>query len=358
MDKLLIFTTDFEPLASGVARYYFNLAAASQHSNIPWNVGMLIEVVAVDKKYSWWLWPKWLPYFWRLKKSAEDTNVKFIGVGQILPLGLPLLYLAKKFHKKIIIFTHGLDVANLSGRRKSLAQYIFSHSNLIICNSEFTQNIINLKFKIYNLKFLTLTPCPAQLPEPESDFRLTPPDQPYIFSYGRLVARKGFVDLALALKTLWQKGEKFYWFLAGSGPELENIKKALGDYHDNLIYIGKVSDQMISNYLFRCAFFAMTPRNDPKDPEGFGMVYLEAGSLGRAVLGTRAGGIPEAVKDGQTGLLAEAGNISDIADKTLKMLKNPELCAELGKKGQNMVKTEYSWSNRAKLLSEALTRLY
>ncbi len=351
-DKLLLFTTDFEPLSSGVARYYFNLISALGHQG---------ELVQVDKKFWWRLYPKWLPFFWRFKKLVKNSEVFYLGAGQILPLGLPLFYLTKKYHKKFIIFTHGLDVANLSGRKKWLAKFLLSHADLIITNSKFTKNLIDSKFHPsadgLNSKFLVLTPCASVLPAPEPDFRLTPPDEPFIFSYGRLVARKGFVDLALALKKLWLQGENFYWFLAGAGPELENIKKAVGEFQDKFIYLGEVTDQYLSNYLNQCVFFAMTPRNNPTDPEGFGMVYLEAGSLGKAVLGTKTGGVPEAIKDGSTGLLAESGDINDIAEKALELLKNTALTKELGQNGLNMIKNEFLWSKRAEILDTLLTKL-
>lgn len=359
-NKILIFTLDYGDRAGGVSRYYLNLTTASNHSNVLENIRMSklkIELVPVNKNFSWHIYPKWLPYFWRFKKIIKQPEVDFVAAGQILPLGLPLYFLAKKYHKKFIIFSHGLDIANLSGRKKILAQYLLSHADLVIANSEFTKNLINSKLKTLNSKLLVLTPCPAPLPKPETDFRLAPPDQPFIFSYGRLVRRKGFLELALALKKLWSEGEKFYWFLTGIGPELSNIKEAVGEFQNKFIYLDELTDQYLSNYLNQCAFFAMTPLDLPLDPEGFGMVYLEAGSLGKAVLGTKTGGVPEAVQADFTGLLAEPENINDIADKALKMLKNPALCVKLGQNGQNMVKTEYLWEKRVEILEKALTKL-
>jgi glycosyltransferase involved in cell wall biosynthesis len=69
---------------------------------------------------------------------------------------------------------------------------------------------------------------------------------------------------------------------------------------------------------------------------------LETYAMGKPVIGTRLGGIPELIDDGQTGLLCEPGNAADLAEKMRFMLERPELCREWGRNGNRKLREEYS----------------
>ena len=72
------------------------------------------------------------------------------------------------------------------------------------------------------------------------------------------------------------------------------------------------------------------------------MVVLEAMSHGLPVIASRLGGIPELVKDGETGILFEPHNTADLADKIRTLWSQPELCDRMGATARETVRQRYS----------------
>ena len=76
--------------------------------------------------------------------------------------------------------------------------------------------------------------------------------------------------------------------------------------------------------------------------ETFGLVIVEAMLHGKPVIASRIGGIPEIVDDGETGILVEPGNATELADKIRYLWERPGLCREMGEAGRAKALQEYS----------------
>jgi glycosyltransferase involved in cell wall biosynthesis len=76
----------------------------------------------------------------------------------------------------------------------------------------------------------------------------------------------------------------------------------------------------------------------PSRSEGMGRVVIEAAARGRAVVGSRVGGIPDVVVDGETGLLVPPGDAEALADALIPVLSDPALAERLGASGRRGVK--------------------
>src|SRR5262249_3077047 len=85
----------------------------------------------------------------------------------------------------------------------------------------------------------------------------------------------------------------------------------------------------------------------PSLSEGLPMVVLEAMAYGRPVVGTRVGGIPEAVEDGVTGLVVPPADAGTLAGAVRTLLLDPVLCQAMGKAGQARVERRFSVRARA-----------
>jgi len=66
--------------------------------------------------------------------------------------------------------------------------------------------------------------------------------------------------------------------------------------------------------------------------EGMGRVIVEGGFLGKAVVGTKVGGIPDLIEDGETGLLVECRNPSAVVRAVVRLLEDPGLSRLLGER--------------------------
>lgn len=75
--------------------------------------------------------------------------------------------------------------------------------------------------------------------------------------------------------------------------------------------------------------------------EGFGLVLLEAMAAGRPVVASAVGAIPEIVRDGETGLLVPPGDSAALARAVVRVLRDPDLAARLGRAGRAGVETRF-----------------
>ena len=177
--------------------------------------------------------------------------------------------------------------------------------------------------------------------------------QPYIFTLSRLIPRKG-VDLIIQalpyVDISMQKDMQFV--IAGSGPELENLQtraKELG-IDGRVKFLGHVPDEDLPALYSHAKVFALTPRRDAEDIEGFGIVYLEAAACGVPAVGTLVGGIPEAVIHNQTGVLVQPDNPRAIAEALTALLKEENKRKALGEAAKKRAYDEFRWSKRILLV--------
>ena len=115
----------------------------------------------------------------------------------------------------------------------------------------------------------------------------------------------------------------------GDGPERSGAEKYCRDNHlcDHVLFIGK-QDNVPS--LMGCTDTLLLP----SETESFGLVALEAMSCEVPVVATRVGGLPEVVEHGETGFLADLGDVEAMANYVLQIVDDPSLMKRLGKNGR------------------------
>lgn len=157
----------------------------------------------------------------------------------------------------------------------------------------------------------------------------------YAITSGRLSAEKGIGVLLEALRRL----PDLRVLIAGDGPcrrDLEAMAVKLG--LANAEFLGYVPrDRLVE--LVGGAAFVVIPS---VCPENFPYSVLEAFALGKPVIGSRIGGIPELVRPGVTGLLAEPGDPASLAEAIERLRADPSLGRTLGGAGRKLVETELS----------------
>jgi glycosyltransferase involved in cell wall biosynthesis len=91
--------------------------------------------------------------------------------------------------------------------------------------------------------------------------------------------------------------------------------------------------------------------------EGFGLTVLEAMSLGRPVVATRVGGIPEIIADGENGLMHEARDATGLAHQILRVLGDRNLAAALSKRGRESVSNRFTKEQTLMAIGQMYSRL-
>ena len=188
--------------------------------------------------------------------------------------------------------------------------------------------------------------------------RLGLADRSLLLTVGRLVRRKGIDTVLRALPTIIQTCPDVAYVIAGTGPDrarLEQLATRIG-IREHVRFVGEVDHDRLPLYYSAADLFVMPARQDPPDVEGFGLVFLEANACGTPVIGARTGGIPDAVQDGETGLLIPPDAPDALAEATLHVLTDPDLAETLGRQGRYRAVHEASWDHIADHLYDLLVR--
>jgi len=181
-------------------------------------------------------------------------------------------------------------------------------------------------------------------------------DRPLLLTVGRLVPRKGVDTVLRALPAVAQSLPDVAYVVVGTGPDrarLERLTDELG-LREHVVFRGRVPHEDLPRYYSTADLFVMPAREDPPDVEGFGLVFLEANACGTPVIGARTGGIPDAIRDGETGLLVPPADPEAVADAVRRVLTQPDLAASLGREGRAYAVNEASWAHVAERMYSVL----
>ena len=186
--------------------------------------------------------------------------------------------------------------------------------------------------------------------------RIAAPARRYMLSVCTLVPRKG-VDLAIrAFAALASAFPDVDYVIAGQGArreELERLAATLG-VADRVRLVGPVDDATKLALYEGCELFVLPNRRFAHDMEGFGIVFLEAGLFGKAVIGGANGGALDAVADGTTGLLVDTSTDEvPLREAMRRLLSDPELARRLGENGRARALADFTWAGAATRFHEA-----
>lgn len=165
----------------------------------------------------------------------------------------------------------------------------------------------------------------------------------YILFIGRMYLEKAPAHLVKALSKLHDDfkdlGVIFVGPDQGEVAKVQSLAKQLG-LEEKVVYAGKVSDRKKYELLSGCEFMAL-----PSKFEAQGIVFLEAWAQKKAVIGTKVGGVPYVVEDGETGLLYEYGDIDALTGHIRFLLENPDESKMIGNRGFEITNKECRWKN-------------
>jgi phosphatidylinositol alpha-1,6-mannosyltransferase len=175
----------------------------------------------------------------------------------------------------------------------------------------------------------------------------------------RLVPRKGIDTVLEALPAIFKAVPEVQYIVAGDGPDrtrLERLAERLG-VTPLVRFLGLVPDDQVAPLLHMADVFVMPAREERPDVEGFGLVFLEANACGTPVIGSTSGGIPDAVVDGETGLLVPPLAPGPLADAAIRLLNDADLRGRLGRAGRERVLREGTWERVVAQLSASMSEL-
>lgn len=134
-------------------------------------------------------------------------------------------------------------------------------------------------------------------------------------------------------------------------PRLVALAAALG-LEQRVVFEEDLTDEQLAERYRRCAAFVL-----PSGQEGFGIVFLEAMRFARPCVGGNAGGTPEVIADGETGLLVPYGDVTALERALDSLLADPGLRERLGRAGRERLIRQFTFERYRERLAGHLERL-
>jgi alpha-maltose-1-phosphate synthase len=169
------------------------------------------------------------------------------------------------------------------------------------------------------------------------------PGRPYVIFVGRITRQKGVPVLLRAASRLISDAQLVLLAGAADTPEqlaeVTELVDGLRTSRSGVIWIPEMLPKPeVIQLLTHATVFAC-----PSIYEPLGIVNLEAMACGTAVVGSRTGGIPEVVADGETGLLVPVGEPEPLADALNVLLRDPDRAEAMGQAGRKRAVSEFGW---------------
>lgn len=180
---------------------------------------------------------------------------------------------------------------------------------------------------------------------------------PFLLTVSRLDERHKGHDVVLsALPELREQFPELRYVIVGEGSlaeELSTRARRLG-VRDAVVMTGAVDEPLKLILLASCRAYVMLSRESrhPALFEGFGLAFIEAAMAGRPSLAGRSGGVPDAIIDGQTGLLVDPGSAEEFIAAASRLLGDPDLADSLGARGRERALRDFTWHAAVRRIEE------
>ena len=361
----LFITNDFGPRAGGIETFvhglierlpkgsvivYTSAQANAQTFDAEWLLKYGVEVIR-DRSKILLPTPRVIKACQKLISNRKLSKVAF---GAAAPLAMMARAMRSAGAQKVVALTHGHEVWWAKVPPFSFAiRYMSKNIDAITYLGDYTKGEISKALSEADAsKLVQIAPgidvdhfIPTDSSNLRAELGLT--DKSVIISVGRLVHRKGQDKLISALPEIKTSVPNVHLVLVGVGPHQEYLEKlALKlNVSDCVTFIGRINYAELPEYICLGDIFAMPSRSRffGLEVEGLGIVYLEASACGLPVVGGKSGGAPDAVLVGETGMVVDGTNSSEIADACIELLNNPELCALMCANGRAWIIENWRW---------------
>ena len=251
---------------------------------------------------------------------------------------------------------HAKDIFHEDVDEQALTARIYDAA-AVVTVSDFNERYLRARYgdaartlvRIYNgIDLATFTPA-------RPDAR-----PPVVVGVGRLVEKKGFHHLVDAVALLRDRGRPIRLELIGGGAEEQALRTRVAslDLDDRVTFLGPLT-QAETRDRVRAAAVLAAPCVVGLDGnrDGLPTVILESLALGTPVVATPVTGIPEAVLDGDTGLLVPEGDTAALANAIERLVEDADLRCRLAEQGRRHVEERFDVLNNSRQLHGVLGAL-
>jgi phosphatidylinositol alpha-1,6-mannosyltransferase len=342
--RVLFITRKFPPSVGGMERLSYQLIK---------HLRAYVDVYPIAWGYSQFFLPLFL--LRALSQGlAQARSVDILYAGD--PLVAPVVWIVGRlYHLPTLVTIHGLDITFNCPGYQLMTRFFLRSFTRVICISRFVY-MEALKRGLNPEHCCVIYPgveIPEELPSrTESRFfienilGISLKNRQVWLTVGRLIPRKGVSWFCEQVLPNLPNAASFAYLIAGEGPEIRKIRVLLEKFklHDRVYLLGRVDDAELSKLYVGSDAFIMPNIYRPHDPEGFGLVAIEAASHGLPVIAARLQGIQDAVIESKNGYLLPPNNSQAWIEFLLKCLSEPQILEKLRASARIVTAEHFSWN--------------
>ena len=374
MSPTLLLAFNFPPLGGGISRMMGELALRYPPGSLVISTGTLAGSEASDPTFphtvdrvgiratrlrtlnGLCLWTA------RAGSLVRRTRPGFAWCDVLKPAGYPAAWLRARHGLPFGVIAHGTEFLLLDAKirrsafKRWTAARMLARCSVIVANSRWTADLARSVMASWgdrapnvDVRVVPLGTTPSRFRpgiDPRPVRRKYGLDGgPWILTAARLDYHKGIDTVIRALPAIRAVCPTARYVVAGVGIRrgyLERLIAELG-LGDAVRLLGFVPDEELPALYNAADVFVLDSRRFDLLVEGFGIAILEASACGLPVIGGRSGGIPEAVRDGETGLVIDPEAPAAVAAAVSQLLADGETRRRMGAAGRAAVERYYNW---------------
>jgi phosphatidylinositol alpha-1,6-mannosyltransferase len=362
--RLLVITNDFPPNAGGIDNYIYSLVRR-------WPSDEVIVVTrrmpggeafdaAQDFEISREPVDTLLPrpgLARRLNRMVAERKIDMVHFPSPLPLGL----MGEGLGRPYAISVHGGEfvlASRLPGVRTALRS-VSKRAAVVLPESSYAEKLVRkLLGSDVRTAFVTCGVDADRYGRGSVEPVDLGVEGPVVVSVGRLIPRKGGRTLIRAFPEVLQGHPDAHLLIVGGGPDFERLQKmtAKAGLQKSVTLAGPQPWDRIPAYLAAADIFAMPTRTRflGTETEGLPLVYVEAAAAGLPLIGADVGGVGDAVRPGETGIMVDGSDAGETAGAIRRLLDDPEEARRLGEAARAMAERDFSWDAIYTLYRKAL----
>ena len=299
---------------------------------------------------------------WRASELVRRLRPGFAWCGELKPAGYPARWTRARYGLPYGVIVHGTELLLLDAKRRRsafkrwTARQLLGGCAVVVANSRWTADLART--------LLGALDCPSLA----AGVRVVPPGTtpshfrpdidprpvrrkygldggPWILTVSRLDRHKGIDTVIQALPAVRAAFPAARYAVAGVGspkPHFQRLAADLG-LGDAVRFLGFVPDDELPAVYNAADLYVGVSRRYDLLAEGFGIAIVEASACGLAVVGGRSGGVPDAVREGETGILVDPDDPAAVAGGITQLLADDALRRRMGAAGRRAVETYYNW---------------
>ncbi len=378
MTPTLLLALNFPPFGGGIARMMGEVALRYPAHSLVISTGTWAGSAASDPRF-----PQTIDrvpigakrlrtlngvclWTWRAGSLVRRTRPGFAWCDEIKPAGYPAAWLHGRRGLPFGVVAHGADLLLLEAKiqrsafKRWTARRMFERCSVVVANSRWTADLARSVLESLGCHALAADVRTVPLGTTPSRFRSGVDAGPVRRKYGldggpwlltvaRLDFHKGIDTVIRALPAIRAAFPAVRYAVAGIGNRrsaLEGLVRELG-LGDAVRLLGFVPDDDLPALYNAADLFVLASRRYDLLVEGFGIAIVEASASGLPVIASRSGGIPEAVREGETGFLVDPDDPAAVAATAIRLLGDDALRRRMGAAGRAAVETHYNWDRVA-----------